>query len=331
MLTAVVSLTGLGLVAAYGLSIASKKFYVEIDPRLETLEGMLPGLNCGACGYAGCSGFAAGLLEGEAEPTGCGPGGESVVSEVAEFLGLEVGDVVRKIAVLECGGNNEKASMEAEYDGVRDCRAAILVGGGGKACRYSCVGYGTCEAVCPFDAIVMRPDGLPEVDADKCTACNKCVVACPRDVLALEPATHEVRVRCHSADSGGRVRKVCQVGCTGCGICEKVCPAEAAKVENNLAFIDPVKCVECGICAANCPQDTITDDMLPRAPVFITDQCNGCTICGKVCPYDAITGQPKELHLVDPEKCTGCRLCVERCPAKAIVVTGTEKPMAVGE
>lgn len=331
MVTAVVSLTGLGLVAAFGLSLASKKFHVDVDPRLETIEGILPGLNCGACGYAGCSGFAGGLLEGEAEPTGCAPGGEDVISQLADFLGLEVGDVVKKIAVLQCGGNCEKAAMEAEYEGVYDCRAAILVGGGGKACRYSCVGYGTCEAVCPFDAIVMKPDGLPVVYPDKCTACNKCVVACPRDVLALEPVEHQVRIRCSSTDTGGRVRKVCQVGCTGCGICEKVCPVEAARVDNNLAFITPEKCVECGICAANCPQDTITDDMLPRAPVFITDACNGCTICAKVCPYDAIEGNAKERHVVDPGRCTGCRLCVERCNVKAIVVTGEELPAAAAK
>jgi len=331
MVTAVISLTGLGLVAAYGLSLASKKFHVDVDPRLEVIEGILPGLNCGACGYAGCAGFAIGLLEGETEPTDCAPGGEVVISQLAEFLGLEVGDVVKKIAFLTCGGNNEKAVMEAEYDGVQDCRAAILVGGGGKACRYSCVGYGTCEAVCPFDAIVMRPDGLPIVYADKCTACNKCVVACPRDVLVLEPLSHEVRVRCYSADAGKRVRKVCQVGCTGCGICEKVCPVEAVTVDNNLALINPDKCVECGICAANCPQDTITDDMLPRAPVFITDDCNGCTICAKVCPYDAIEGTAKELHLVDPERCTGCQLCVKRCNVNAIVVTGEELPVAVAK
>ena len=323
MVTAVVSLTGLGLVAAFGLSLASKKFHVDVDPRLETIEGILPGLNCGACGYAGCPGFAIGLLAGETEPTGCAPGGEVVISQLAEFLGLEVGDVVKNIAVLQCGGTNEKAAMEAEYDGVQDCRAAILIGGGGKACRYSCVGYGTCEAVCPFDAIVMKPDGLPIVYADKCTACNKCVVACPRDVLALEPLNHEVRVSCSSTDAGGRVRKVCQVGCTGCGICEKVCPVEAVKVENNLAFINPDKCVECGICADNCPQDTILDGMLPRAPVFISDACNGCTICAKVCPCDAIQGETKELHVVDPERCTGCQLCVERCNVSAIIVTGS--------
>lgn len=331
MVTAVVSLTGLGLVAAYGLSLASKKFHVDVDPRLETIEGILPGLNCGACGYAGCSGFAVGLLEGEAEPTACAPGGEGVISELADFLGLEVGDLVKQVAVLHCGGGAGKVEMEAEYDGVLDCRAALLIGGGVKACRYSCVGFGTCEAVCPFDAIAIGSEGLPVVIPEKCTACNKCVAACPRKVLTLEPVTHEVRVRCHSEDAGGRVRKVCKVGCTGCGICEKVCPVEAARVDDNLAFINPDKCVECGICAANCPQDTILDGMLPRAPVLITDACNGCTICAKVCPYDAITGEAKERHVVDPEHCTGCRLCVERCNVKAIVVTGTELPVAAAK
>ncbi len=331
MIAAVISLTGLGFIAAAGLSVASKKFHVEVDPRQEVLEGILPGLNCGACGYAGCSGFAGGLLTGDAEPTACAPGGEGVISQLAEFLGLEVGDVVKKVAVLRCGGGHGKAVLEAGYDGVRECRAAILVGGGGKACRYSCVGYGTCEMVCPFDAIVMGSDGLPVVDPEKCTACNKCVVACPRDVLALEPLSHQVRVWCSSSDAGPRVRKVCQVGCTACGICEKVCPVDAITLDANCAFIDPHKCVECGICAANCPQDTIGDGMLPRKTVFITETCNGCTVCAKVCPFDAIAGETKERHVVDARKCVGCQLCVERCSVKAIEVTGPELPLAVGE
>jgi electron transport complex protein RnfB len=322
MIAAVASITGLGIIAAVGLSVASRVFHVEVDPRLEFIEGVLPGVNCGACGYAGCSGFAEGLLAGEVEPTACAPADEATMHKIAEYLGMEMGDVVRKVAVRRCGGGHGKASLLARYEGVRDCRAAVLVGGGGKACLHSCIGFGTCKSVCPFNAIVMGKDGLPIIDPDKCTACNKCVVACPREILILEPVDHEVHVRCKSRDSGGRVKNVCQVGCIACGICEKACPVDAITQENNLASIDPGTCVECGICASLCPMNTITDGLLPRAPVFISEACNGCTICAKVCPYDAITGQTKERHVVDPERCTGCRLCVEKCPVEAIRLSG---------
>jgi Na+-translocating ferredoxin:NAD+ oxidoreductase RNF subunit RnfB len=324
MVAAVISLTSLGFVAAFGLSLASKKFHVDVDPRVEYVEGALPGVNCGACGYAGCSSFAEGLVAGDAEITDCAPASEDVVHNIAEFLGLEVGDLTKQVAVLRCGGGHGKAVMEAEYEGVHDCRAAILVGGGGKACRYSCVGYGTCETVCPFDAITMTPEGLPAIDPEKCTACNKCVVACPRDVLALEPADHQVRVWCSSKDKGGRVKKICQVGCTGCSICQKVCPADAIAVDNFLAIIDPAKCIECGLCATNCPTDSIVDQMLPRKPVFISDACNGCTICSKVCPVDAIAGEAKQLHVVDQAACVGCLMCVERCKPEAISVVSNQ-------
>ncbi|UCF30349.1 MAG: RnfABCDGE type electron transport complex subunit B [bacterium] len=327
MLEAIVSLTGLGFVAAFGLGLASKKFHVEVDPRLEKIEEMLPGLNCGGCGYPGCSGFAEGLLAGEVEVTSCAPAGEEVVAQLADFLGLEVSGVVRKIAVLKCGGGVDKAVIEALYEGVEDCRAAVLLGGGGKSCRYSCVGYSTCEKVCPFEAITMGADGLPVVDPDLCTACNKCVVACPRDVLVLEPVDHQVIIRCSSPDPAGKIKKVCSVGCTGCGICEKVCPVDAALLDGSLASIDPERCVECGICAAKCPADTITDGLLPRKTVVISEACNGCTICARVCPFDAIAGEAKELHLVDPEKCVGCQLCIPRCSVQAIAQTGPPAPM----
>ena len=329
MVAAVISLTGLGFVAAFGLSLASKKFHVEIDPRVEFVESALPGVNCGACGYAGCSSFAEGLVAGEAEVTGCAPADQDTVNNIAKFLGLEVGDLVRQVAVLRCGGGHGKAVMEAEYQGVQDCRAAILIGGGGKACRYSCVGFGTCESVCPFDAIAVSTEGLPVVDAEKCTACNKCVVACPRDVLALEPVEHQVRVWCSSKDKGGQVKKVCSVGCNGCGICDKVCPADAITVDDSLATIDPPKCIECGLCAARCPTNAIGDQMAPRPSVFISDACNGCTICSKVCPVDAITGEAKELHVVDQDGCVGCLMCVERCKPEAITVAGQETKVAV--
>ena len=322
MISAVLSLTSLGVVAAYGLSLASKKFHVDVDPRLEVLEGVLPGANCGACGYPGCSGFAAALLAGEAEPTACAPANDEIINQVAGVLGLEVGERVRMVAMRRCGGGRDKAVLQAQYEGIEDCRAAVLVGGGSKACLYSCIGFGTCKAVCPFDAITMSDEGLPLIDPDKCTACNKCVVACPRHILVLQPLEHQVHVRCSSKDAGARVKKVCPVGCIACGICEKACPVNAITLQDNLASIDPDICVECGICAANCPQSTITDGLLPRPPVFITEDCNGCTICAKVCPYDAISGQAKERHVVDENRCTGCRLCVERCPANAIKSSG---------
>ena len=322
MLEAIISLTGLGFIAAFGLGVASRKFHVEVDPRLEVIEGILPGLNCGGCGYPGCPSFAEGLLAGEVEVTDCAPGGEEMVAQLADFLGLEVSDVVRKIAVRRCGGGAGKAVLEARYEGVEDCRAAILLGGGGKSCRYSCVGFGTCEKVCPFDAIAIGGEGLPVVDPDLCTACNKCVVACPRDILVLEPADHQVIIRCSSPEPAGKVKKVCSVGCTGCGICEKVCPVDAARLDGKLSAIVPEVCVECGICAARCPTNSITDGLLPRNTIVISEACNGCTICAKVCPFDAITGEPKEMHFVDPGKCTGCGLCVPRCKVEAISQTG---------
>ncbi|MEW6409800.1 MAG: 4Fe-4S binding protein, partial [Nitrospirota bacterium] len=197
----------------------------------------------------------------------------------------------------------------------------VLAGGGDKSCIYGCLGYGTCAVVCPFDAITMTKDDLPEVDLIKCTGCGKCAVACPKKVIEILPLSKQVIVRCHSKDKGSVVKKYCHVGCIACGICVKTCPFEAIVMENNLARIDLDKCRACGLCVTKCPTNAIMDYIPERTKALITEGCNGCAICRKICPVDAISGEIKKMHVVDREKCIGCGICVPRCPKKVIIGT----------
>jgi len=313
------SLGGLGLLFGAGLAFASQKFAVEVDPRAVQILDALPGANCGGCGYPGCGGFANAVLAGEAPINGCPVGGPECVQSIAEIMGMEASDSVKMIARVLCNGTSDVCQDKYEYSGVKDCLAATQLAGGPKSCAFGCMGLGTCERVCPFDAIHVNDKGVAVVDEDKCTACNKCIEACPKDVIGLVPHSQLVVVDCNNQERGGHVKKNCGVACIACGICERSCPFDAVHVENLVAKIDYDKCTECMICAEKCPTKAIWADFEARkTAVVIDDKCIGCTLCKRVCPVDAIEGEVKSVHKVDPEKCIGCSACEAKCPKDAI-------------
>ena len=220
------------------LAFASEKLKVKEDPRVEAVLEALPGLNCGACGYAGCHELAEKIAaQGTLDSLRCPPGGAEAEEKIAEILGIAAGTQIKKRAVVKCGGGKTLAAERAEYRGIENCAAAELVAGGSKACVYGCLGLGDCVKVCPFDAIYMGEDGLPHVVEDKCTACGLCVEACPRGIIELVPCCNRVVVACNSRDKGAVVRKTCKVGCIGCMICVKNAP-EGYKIDDNLARVN---------------------------------------------------------------------------------------------
>ena len=246
-----------GIILGFFLGISGEKFKVEVDPREEAVLGVLPGNNCGGCGYAGCSGLAAAIAKGEAPVGQCPVGGDPVAAKVAEIMGVEAGAGVKKVAFVKCAGTCEKANVDYDYSGVQDCVAMSFVPNGGpKSCNYGCLGYGTCVKACPFDAIHVV-DGVAQVDVKKCKACGKCVVACPKNLIELVPYDAAHFVKCSSKDKGKDVMKACSVGCIGCHLCEKNCPSDAVHVVDNVAYIDQEKCTGCGICAEKCPKKII--------------------------------------------------------------------------
>jgi Na+-translocating ferredoxin:NAD+ oxidoreductase RNF subunit RnfB len=229
----------LGLVFGAGLAFASLKFAVRVDPRVESIKEILPGANCGGCGHPGCPQFAEALVRGEAEPSACAPGGGEVAEAVAEILGVEAGEVVKKVAVVRCRGDAEACPDRFRYDGLPTCGAAHLVGGGPKGCVYGCLGLGSCVEVCPYEAIAMQSNGLPAVDEDSCTGCGLCVKACPRGILALVSANETVYVACVSRDKAKQVKAVCSAGCFACRMCTtpKVTPSGVIEMDGNLPKI----------------------------------------------------------------------------------------------
>lgn len=312
-------LAGIGIIFGLGLALAAKKFSVKIDPRVEQVTDVLAHAHCGACGYAGCEQYAEAVVGNpDVPPSLCTPGGAGTAEAVARITGKKTEFKEPMFARLMCQGGWSNSRKKFVYEGVQDCRSAILAGGGDKACRYGCIGYGTCAKVCPFGAITLTEDHLPYVDPTKCTGCRKCEAACPTKVIEVLPASKQVLVACHSKDKGSDTRNNCETGCIACGICVKVCPFDAPSIENNLSKIDLDRCKVCGLCVRKCPTKAVRDFIPQRPKAHIEDHCIGCLICVKVCPVDAPSGELKKLHTIDQTTCIGCGICTARCPVQAI-------------
>ncbi|MBQ7933252.1 MAG: RnfABCDGE type electron transport complex subunit B [Lachnospiraceae bacterium] len=259
IMTAAVVVGVVGIFVGLFLGIAGLKFKVEVDEKEEAVLAVLPGNNCGGCGYAGCSGLAAAIAKGEADVNACPVGGESVAAQISTIMGVEARAGVKQVAFVHCVGTCDKAKQDYDYFGVQDCSMMSYVPAGGpKSCNSGCLGYGSCVKACPFDAIHVV-DGVAVVDKEKCKACGKCISSCPKHLISLIPYEAKVEVACSSADKGPVTMKACSTGCIGCGICVKNCPNGAVKVEDFHAIIDHEKCTGCGICAEKCPKKIIVE------------------------------------------------------------------------
>lgn len=269
---AVISLGSIGLISAMILYGASKKFAVYEDSRIKKVLEVLPQANCGGCGYPGCAGFASACVKATSlEGKLCPVGGQNTMEKVASVLGLKVEVTEPFVAVVRCNGTCSNRPQQTLYDGVRSCAIINSIYGGETGCMFGCLSCGDCVDACQFGGIRMnRETGLPEIDEDMCTACGACAKACPRNIIELRPKgknNHRVYVQCVNNDKGVLARKACSVACIGCGKCVKVCLFEAITLENNVAYIDPMKCKLCRKCEMECPQDAIVAVNFPPRKV----------------------------------------------------------------
>ena len=276
ILIAVIVLGVVGLVSAVVLFLASKKFAVWEDPRIQQVSEVLPQANCGGCGYPGCSGFASACVKaaesGSLSDLNCAPGGQAVMEQVAGILGLKASAAAPKVAVVRCQGTCDVRPHGVEFDGVHSCKIQNMTGMGETRCLYGCLGEGDCAAACLFGAIKVNPaTRIAEVDESKCTGCGACAKSCPRGIIELipqGPKNRKVVVLCNNKDKGALATKECKVSCIGCGKCVKVCDKfEAITLGTNLAHIDPDKCKMCRKCEEACPRGAIKAfNFPPRKP-----------------------------------------------------------------
>jgi len=263
---AILLLVLMGLILGAVIGLVVKFFGVEVDERVEQIEEALPMANCGACGFAGCSDFARALVDGKSSPDQCPSTPSDAAAMIAALLGVTVNAREPQVALVQCGGGLAQAAPAARYNGVLDCKSAMIVAGGSKGCLYGCLGLGTCARACPFGAIEITNDNLAVVHPGLCTGCGKCVATCPRHLIALVPKSAKVHVYCNSPASGAATKKVCKVSCIGCRKCAKASDEGQMIIDGFLARVnyenppDPEVAAEC---PTKCLRPALDDSAIP--------------------------------------------------------------------
>ncbi|MCL2442226.1 MAG: RnfABCDGE type electron transport complex subunit B [Treponema sp.] len=256
IIIAIFSVTIMGIICAVILSFASKFMNVKVDERLAQLQEIMPGVNCGVCGYPGCGGYASALINENAKTNLCTPGGSEVLEKISSILGVEAVNIEQKTAVIYCNGDCNAQTKKMEYHGVQSCEAAKQLFCGESSCAFGCLGYADCQTVCPSNAICLS-NGLARIIPGLCTGCGLCIKACPKKLISLEKSTLVVYIACKNTDKGAITRKKCTAGCIACQKCVRECPQQAITLENNLAKIDYTKCNSCKHCLQSCPTKCI--------------------------------------------------------------------------
>ncbi len=265
ILIAFLIMLGLSVAAGVLLLIFSRLFAVKKNPIEKKVRECLPGINCGACGYKGCDDYAAALAEGGVKANLCVPGAQAASDEISDILGIEKVEVEDVVAFVSCNGHCGATSLVAQYEGVKTCKAASELYGGGNSCRFGCLGFGDCSSACPSDAICMV-DGVARVDTSRCLGCGLCKDVCPKKIITMLPQNAATAVMCSSKQSGALARKACKNACIGCKKCEKACSGGAIAVTDNLAVIDYTKCNYCGRCVEECPTGCLKKVFFPDIP-----------------------------------------------------------------
>ena len=252
----IVMLTVVGVLMALAIGLVAKFFGAKTDPLAEKLGELMPGANCGGCGFAGCADYANAMATGKAKPGSCPSMSAETFKQVCDLLGVQAEMSDPKVAVVCCSGDDHHATRVALYNGVNDCLNAMMVAGGAKGCTYGCLGLGSCARACPFGAIEILSTHVAKIHPNLCKGCGKCESVCPRHVIKLVPrSAAAVNVYCNSPEKAPIKKKVCSGGCIGCRKCVKAAGEGQILINGFLASVNydnppPESVVE--VCPAKC-------------------------------------------------------------------------------
>ena len=248
----------LGAVFGAILAYASKLFMAKTDDRISEIEGILPNVNCGACGYIGCADYAKAVVKDNASLYSCVACDFTVTQKIADIMGKSVQEKEKQKAVVMCRGNKMNATSKFKYIGLKDCLSASQIGGGFKYCDYGCLGYGNCMRTCKFNAISIV-NGAAVIDDKLCTGCGMCSKSCPKNIIEMVNYSSNIFITCCSHNKAAETKSYCAVGCISCGQCVKTCPNKAIKIDRLNASIDSYLCDGCGKCIEVCPTGAVVD------------------------------------------------------------------------
>jgi electron transport complex protein RnfB len=319
----VIAVVATAAIAVAVLALIAGKMGRPFYSRFDRIRRALPGFDCGACGFPQCIDYAAAAADGAAALRACVPGGPGTAHEIADVLGTHASIGEPMMAVVHCNGGKE-AARSSRYEGIEDCRAALLIGSGTKACIEGCLGLGSCVRACPFGALSLNGDALAVVDSAACTGCGTCLPACPRNLLSLVPRVHKIYLACSNHDAGPQVAENCSVGCTACGACEAVTPSGAIIMTDCLPRLDYGTPGENFLAASHvCPSQCFVDIVKVRPKANIDTKCDGCGECIPLCPVaGTITGERGKRHVIRKDLCIGCGRCLTACHVRAIALWG---------
>ncbi len=301
MFDAIILMGGLGLVIGAVLAFASKIFYVYVDPRVTAIEAVLPGANCGGCGFPGCSANAEAIVAGKSSPDSCVAASDEVAVTIAGLMGVTISEKEPEFSQPGCHYGVDDADIKYDYEGIKDCRAAAILAGGMKICHIGCLGFGTCVTACKFDALSMGDDGLPKVDQEKCTGCGACEKICPKNIIRLTSVTRRI------------MREYTEDECIT--PCQRACPAgidireyiRLIRIGDNEGAVQKIK--------ERNPFPTVIGRI---CPAFCEEECRRQLV------DEAVAINPLKRYVCDIEMNTGKRYFPYKAPAtgKRIAIIG---------
>jgi len=269
-LNTILILTAIGAALGVLIFIVGRVLPPESDvlKKTESIANILPGMNCGACGFPGCFAYAQATAANTSTiadyPCTVTLQDPEKLALLEDALGITLDASASQKALVRCGGNSD---VIFQYSGDSTCKGLAQRLSGFRKCPFACLGLGDCALVCPQKAISIDQQNLMAlVDRELCTGCSLCIAECPQNIIELVPADAKIALVCSYAPVRNvPARERCDSGCSHCKKCFRACENQAISWDDQLLIpqFDPQKCDLCLKCIQACPQNCLVQ-LIPQ-------------------------------------------------------------------